>query len=266
MDKQYKAELLKPAKRIFKRRTIKTFYKDDIWSADLIDLQKYSTDNDNVKYLLLIINIYSRHIWIFPLKNKESKNVLNAFKSLDNLPTNLWTDLGSEFISKEFKRWCERNDINLYHTGGESKAVFAERAIRTIRGLISETMIETNSTRYIDNLNEIVEQYNHKIHSSVKETPYDIYYEGKEPMVEYVFSHGLKPKFRVGDFVRISVVKGKFEKGYTPNWSSEVFKIIAVDKSDNPIIYQLEDLKGEPIKGKFYNEELQRTELKDYTV
>jgi hypothetical protein len=66
--------------------------------------------------------------------------------------------------------------------------------------------------------------------------------------------------------VRISVVKGKFEKGYTPNWSKEVFKIIEVDKSDNPVMYQLEDLEGELIKGKFYNEELQKAELKDYVV
>jgi hypothetical protein len=122
----------------------------------LIDLQKYSTDNDNVKYLLLIIDIYSRYIRIFPLKNKESKNMLAAFKSLDNLPTNLWTDLGSDFIRREFKKWCKHNDINLYHTGGESKAVFAERAIRTIKGLISGVMIETNTDRYIDDLPEIV--------------------------------------------------------------------------------------------------------------
>jgi hypothetical protein len=137
MEKQYKAELLKPTKRIFKHRSIQTYYKNDLWSADLIDLQKYSVENDNIKYILLIIDIYSRFIWLFPLKNKEGKNVLNDFKNLDTFPSNLWTDLGSEFINKQFKKWCGDNDINLYHTGGESKAVFAERAIRTIKGMIN---------------------------------------------------------------------------------------------------------------------------------
>ena len=75
MEKQYKAELLKPVKRIFKHRSVQTYYKNDIWSADLIDLQKYSVENDNIKYILLIIDIYSRFIWLFPLKNKEGKKI-----------------------------------------------------------------------------------------------------------------------------------------------------------------------------------------------
>ena len=145
MEKQYKAELLKPVKRIFKHRSIQTYYTNDLWSADLIDLQKCSVENVGIKYILLIIDIYNRFIWLFPLKNKEGKPILNDFKSIKTFPANLWTDLGSEFINKQFKKWCGDNDINLYHTGGESKAVFAERVIRTIKGMINGLMIENKT-------------------------------------------------------------------------------------------------------------------------
>jgi hypothetical protein len=195
----------------------------------------------------------------FPLKNKETNSVLNCFKTFEDLPTNLWTDLGKEFINKSFKKWCEYNSINLYHTGGESKAVFAERAIRTIKTRITEIIIENENYRYIDALKNIVEQYNNKIHSSVKQKPNDIYFNDEKPITEYTYTFVKKPKFNVGDNVRISVVKGKFEKGYNPNWSKEIFKIIEVDKSDNPVMYQLQDLNHEAIKGKFYSEELQKT-------
>jgi len=267
MDKQiYRKELLKPVKKIFPHRHIQAYYNNDIWSADLIDVQKYAARNDNFKYILLIIDIYSRYIWLFPLLNKESKTVLDCFETFNELPENLWTDRGSEFTNKRFKNWCKANDVNLYHTGGESKAVFAERAIRTIRGLINGEMIEDNTDRYIDDLADILHFYNHHIHSSIKETPSDVYFKGVEPFQNYASTVVKKPKFKVGDYVRISRVKMAFEKGYSANWSEEVFKIIGVDNSENPVMYQLEDLLGEKVEGKFYGEELQKTDLKDYAI
>jgi len=163
---QYKKELLKPVKRVFPKRKVEVFFPNDMWSADLIDLQRFSSVNDDVKFILLIIDIYSRYVWLFPLKNKESKSVLDCFKSFSTLPNNLWTDLGTEFTNKAFKKWCSDNDVNLYHTGGESKAVYAERAIRTIMNYIHGDMIEFNTNRYIDDLTNIMRSYNFKIHSS----------------------------------------------------------------------------------------------------
>jgi hypothetical protein len=263
---QYKNELLKPVKKNFPKRKVEVFFPNDIWSADLIDLQSLAPVNDDVKYILLIIDIYSRYIWLFPLQNKESKTVLDYFKSFETLPNNLWTDLGSEFTNKSFKKWCSDNDINLYHTGGESKAVFAERAIRTIKNNIYGDMIEYNTNRYIDDLINIVRTYNFTIHSSLQEIPYDVYNDNQKPKMEFIYTAVGKPKFKVNDCVRISRVKSVFEKGYTPKWSEEVFKIVGIDKREKPIMYQLEDLLGEKVIGKFYEQELQKTELKDYAL
>jgi hypothetical protein len=216
---------------------------------------------------LVILDIYSRYVWVFPLTNKDTKSVLNKFKSFKKLPENIWTDLGGEYTNTEFKNWCKKNNINLYHTGGESKAVFAERFNRTLKSSINAYMIESNTDKYIDILNELVEGYNNKIHSSIGEKPNDVYFENVKPKVEIIFNASKnKPKFKVGDFVRISRVKNVFEKGYTNNFTEEVFKIIEVDKKEYPYLYQLEDLLNEKIKGKFYEEELQKTELKDYAI
>jgi hypothetical protein len=70
----------------------------------------------------------------------------------------------------------------------------------------------------------------------------------------------------VGDFVRISKVKNTFEKGYTNRWSREAFKIKKIDKTSNPVMYELEDLKGEPIIGKFYPQELQITIVPHFKI
>lgn len=263
--KQYVKELMKPVVKSFQRRKVNVFFNNDIWTADLIDYNNLSKFNKNVKYLLCVMDIYSRFVWVFPLKDKSSQLVLQSFKTFQNFPYKLWTDLGKEFINKDFKEFCKMNNITIYHTYGDSKAVFIERFNRTLKRKISEYMIINNTNKYIDVLREIVNEYNNNIHSSTDETPYNIYYNDKPSQDISIDIYNSKPKFKVGDFVRISRTKGVFEKGYKPKWSKEVFKIIAVDKLD-PIMYQLEDLLKEQIEGKFYEPELQKTELKDFAM
>ena len=74
-----------------------------------------------------------------------------------------------------------------------------------------------------------------------------------------------KPKFSLGDFVRIPRKKGTFEKGYTPRWTEEVFKVVEILHSV-PITYKLEDLSGEEIQGSFYEEELQKSTQQVYRI
>jgi len=261
---QYRKELLKPAIRKFKRREVRTFYINDIWSADIVDLSNLSKFNNGYKYLLTIIDIYSRYVFVFALKDKTSKSVLDCFKKLKTYPKHLWIDKGGEFLSKDFKLFCEENTINVYHTYGESKAVFIERFNRTLKNKITQYMIENNTNKYHNVLNDIVDDYNNTIHSKTKLTPENIYKDGVEYESRVYEVLKEKPKYKIGDYVRISRVKNTFEKGYTPNWSKEVFKIIDVDERQDPVMYQLEDLLNEKIEGKFYEPELQKTNLKDY--
>ena len=123
----------------------------------------------------------------------------------------------------------------------------------------------TNSTSvYINVLPDLVEDYNNTRHSSIKMTPVEVSKKKNELTVwrnlypEHLEIRDIKPKFSVGDKVRISKKKKTFEKGYTTRWTEEIITIIEV-KHTLPVTYKIADLNGEEIQGTFYEPELQKT-------
>ena len=122
-----------------------------------------------------------------------------------------------------------------------------------------------NNTVYVDILPKILTSYNNSRHRSIGMTPFQA--RKPENYGEVYFNlygdlerDNRKPEFRVGDRVRISKYKRvTFDKGYTPNWTEEVFIIDEIQFTD-PITYKIKDLNGEAIKGTFYREELQKTD------
>ena len=119
-SEQLAKELHKPITRNFSKRTVISNGIDKIWAADLVEMQKLSRWNKGIKYLLMVIDIFSKYGWIKPLKDKKktetfSKAFDEIFKS-KRKPKMLWTDKGSEFISKHFKDFLNKKGITLYHT------------------------------------------------------------------------------------------------------------------------------------------------------
>ena len=116
---------------------------------------------------------------------------------------------------------------------------------------------------YIDKLNDIVNEYNNTYHRTIKMKPVDvkdnIYINFKKEV------NHKDPKSKVGDNVRISKYKNIFAKGYTPNWSEEVFVIKKV-KNTVPWTYVINDLNSEKVIGTFYEEELQKTNRKEFRI
>ena len=111
-------ELHKPITRNFRKRRVISYGVDEIWAADLVEMQKFSKWNKGLKYLLMVIDIFSKYGWIVPLKDKKTESVSLAFhhifKKSKRKPEKLWTDKGSEFISKHFKDFLKKNNIMLY--------------------------------------------------------------------------------------------------------------------------------------------------------
>ena len=95
---EYSKELHKPARKHFERRSVQAFGNNDIWAADLLDVSNISEDNDGVKFLLVVDDVYSRYATVIKLKSKKAVDVLNAFKTFDVLPANIWVDEGNEFF------------------------------------------------------------------------------------------------------------------------------------------------------------------------
>ena len=148
-------------------------------------------------------------------------------------------------------------------TFNEGKSVVAERFIRTLKNKIYKHMTTIGKNVYFNVLDDIVKKYNNTVHSSIKIKPKDV---TDDNFIEYVEESNKKdPKFKVGDHVRISKYKNVFAKGYTPNWSKEIFVVNKVQNTV-PWTYLINDLNGEEIKGSFYEKELQKTDQKDFRI
>ena len=195
-------------------------FRDNIWGAYLADMQLFSKFNKGFRFLLCIIDIFSKYAWVVPLKNKTGISIVNAFKQIlkqsNRKPNKICVDKGSEFYNNSFKKWLQDNNIEMYSTHNEGKSVIAERFIRTLKNKIYKY-------KYINKLDDILRKYNNTYHTSIKMKPIDVkdntYINFKKE------SNDKDPKFKVGDHVRISKCKNIFAKGYVPNWSEEIFFI-----------------------------------------
>ena len=154
----------KPITRNFSKRRVISYGVDNIWTADLVEIQKYSKWNKGVKYLLMVIDVFSKYGWIEPLKDKKTESVSSAFelifKKSKRKPEKLWTDKGSEFISKHFKDVLKTHSITLYHTQNEEKSSIVERWNKTMKNKMWKMFSANNNTVYWDKLDKLVDDYN----------------------------------------------------------------------------------------------------------
>jgi hypothetical protein len=195
------------------------------------------------------------------LLDKKGKTVLEAFKQIvkssGRKPRHLWVDEGREFYNKDMDEWIKDNGINRYSTYGPHKSCICERFNRSLKSWMWQRFTAENTRNWIDMLDKLIFKYNNTRHSTIKMTPTEASQGKLMYNPEPYFSHQ-KPKFSVGDQVRISRIKGVFEKGYLPNWSEALYTIHEV-KASSPITYIIKDIKGEIVEGGFYAEELQKS-------
>ena len=275
-SQQLAEERHKPITRNFRKRTVISYGIDKIWAADLVEMQKYSKWNKGLKYLLMVIDVFSKYGWIVPLKDKKTESVSLAFglifKKSKRKPEKLWTDKGSEFISKHFKDFLKRHNITLYHTQNEEKSSVVERWNRTIKNKMWKMFSANNNTVYWDKLDKLVDDYNNRKHSSIKMSPTEASKKENEKQVftnlyeDEIYLKPKKQKFLIGDKVRLSKYKRRvFDKGYTPNWTEELFVIDKVNLS-KPVTYNVVDLLGEKVEGSFYEKELQKAKQQTFRI
>ena len=247
-------ELHKPIIKKFNKRKVYSQFRDNIWGVDLADMQSLSSKNKGIKYLLCAIDLYSKYAFVIPLKDKKRINIVNAFnkiiKQSNRKPNKIWVDQVGEFYNNVFKKWLSDNDIIIYSANNEGKSVVAERFIRTLKNKLYKHMTATGKNIYYDILDDVVNKYNNTKHSTIKMKAIDV---GDSSKRVYVDEHNEKDsRFNVGDRVRISKFKNIFAKGYTPNWSKEIFIVNKVNDTV-PYTYNLKDLNDKEIIGSFYD-------------
>jgi len=228
----------------------------------------YAKENDGYKYLLVVIDIFSKYGWMIPLKDKTGLSVSKAFKQIfsksKRKPRKLWVDKGTEFYNRYVKAL-----LDIYSTENEEKSSVAERWIRTMKERMHKYFTANNTYRYLEALDGLVSGYNNRKHSSIGMSPAEASKSSNEDAVRAKLyppkPPPLRPKFKVGDRVRIPRKKRTFEKGYTSRWTEEVFTVSEVLYT-NPPTYRITDSDGEEIKGSFYEAELQKTTQNVYRV
>ena len=242
-----------------KKRKVYSSFKDNIWGADLADMQLISKYSKGIRYLICTIDLFSKYAWIFPLKDKKIVSIVNAFqKIIDNSkrkPNKIQADQGSEFYNSQFKEVLKENHMEKYSTYNEGKSAVAEKFIKTLKNKIYKHM--TAVLKDFDVLDVIVDEYDNTFHKTIKIKPIDIKLDSYS--VYNVESNEKDPKFKAGDHVRISKYENIFAKVYTPNWYEEVFAISKI-KNTVPWTYVINDLNGEEIVGTSYERELQKTD------
>lgn len=260
-------ELHRQARKNFSRQRTIMRGIDDTIQADLVEMIPYAKQNNGMKYILTVINIFSKKAYARPVKDKSGPEVTKAMesilKSMNHPIRNLHVDNGKEFYNKHMKKLLADRKINMYSTFTIKKAAICERFNRTLKNKMWKMFSYRGPFKWIDILQSLIDEYNETKHRTIKMKPNDVKYSDESYLLNTVYRLNAPPttplkktKFKLGNFVRISKYKHVFSKGYTPNWTTEIFKIRKVQQTKPPT-YLLADLNGEDIQGSFYNEELQ---------
>ena len=261
-----------PVKRRFYRRPIVVRGPFEQFQADLIDLASLKKQNKGYKFLLTVIDSFSKKGFAKPLKQKNGAALVKAFQEILNEnqenPKSLLTDKGTEFLNQTFQKFLRTQGIK--HVTSENAAIkgaIVERWNRTLKKKIFRYFTYANTRQYLKALPDILKSYNSTYHRSIKTQPRLVSHANAPQIFLNLYSAAMikqfnaktpnEYRFQIGDRVRISQSQRVFEKGYLPRWSREIFTIHKRMRTF-PHVYKIRDDNGEIILGSFYPEELQK--------
>jgi transposase InsO family protein len=261
--------LLQPVKYKFQRQRIITRGIDDMWDVDLADMSNIANANEGNHFLLIVIDVFSRYLWVQPIPDKSHQSVIQAFQRIfqqtHRRPRTLRSDNGTEFKNRWVKQFFKKKGIHAYTTKNEVKANYAERVIRTLKGMMYRYFLHHQTYRYTNVLQDLVSNYNHRPHSSLPTSPANVTKDNESKLWKHLYIDKMKLKkpkrknykFKIGQHVRISHLKYVFQRDYHIKWTQEVFIITHRCKKQGIHLYRVKDFLDEDIDGHFYEEELQ---------
>ncbi len=253
--------------------------------CDLLDIALLKKYNDNVTFLLVCIDCFSRYLWVLPLRNKTAQEMESAFEKLiemwqPELPKQLSCDQATEFRNKRVQSLLRRYNIKVFHPTATGKAVYVERCIQTLQILIYKYLSEKQSQRYIDVLQSLVKTYNNRPHRSLRfNRPIDAVRDENvsffrrveqnriHPIIDRNLKHKGKQRFKLGQIVRIKKWKNVFDRGYKQQFSREYYVINKILDHLPTVTYELKSMHDhEIIEGGFYANELQLIQGNVYKI
>ena len=266
LRKQETYTLHRRLKRKFPRNRVIVGGYMQQWDADLMDMTNLAKYNGGVTYVLVAIDIFSRYLFVEPLKSKQGKEVAKAFAAIfakGKHPFKIRTDKGTEFTNRIVQQLLRTKGVEHFVTQNEPKANYAERVIKTLKRKIYMYFTKKQTYEYVSHLQDFAASYNSTPHRSIKMKPADVNYSNEAELWERQYGRPSpwKPvkkfKFEIGDHVRISFIRTTFMREYNEKWSGEIFTVKNRFVRDGIPVYELQDYSGEDIQGTFYQDELQ---------
>ena len=206
--------------------------------ADLLDIKKFKFKNSNYKYLLNVVDVYSRFAWSFPVKSKTASEVLKHVEEVykdvkqhvKTSPENLTTDDGNEFTNKLLESLNKKYNIKHYTIVSKgaphpTRTAIVERFNRTLWNLIRKYTETIDTVKFIDVLQDLMKNYNSNIHSGIQAKPIDVYNKKTLPNTEI----NVAEKFKIGDYVRVKQKPKKIcGKSYDIKYSRFIFEVVKI--------------------------------------
>lgn len=281
-------------RRKFTRPRVIVDGMNELWDADLMDMQDSKDDNDGKRYVLVVIDVFSKKTDAEAIDSKQPKDVIEALSKIFTRSTKtirkLRTDRGTEFVNRKMAAFLKGQNIMHQITTNEPKANFAERFIKTLKKKITRFFLHRLNFRYVDELPNFISSYNNTYHRSIEMKPSEVNSKNEDSVYEtlYVYPYWKnlekqrlknvknvknevkqiesnkaikntkRYKLKVGDIVKLSFNRQPFDREYYQRWTSEIFTITARQRLDNIPMYTVKDYSGEMIKGMFYESELQK--------
>jgi hypothetical protein len=257
----------------FPRQKIIMHKVDQQWDADLMDMSKFKFRNNRIRYLAVFIDIFSRYLWVEPMKTKtpdEMILVLSRVFAQGRKPEFMRTDKGGEYMAGSVQRYLTGEGVHHFVAFNVNHANYAERVIRTLKGKMYKYFMKHQTQVYIDHLDDFVDSYLDSVHRGTGMRPKEITKDNEDVVYDNVYlpqqrveeKMDLEFKFQVGDKVHVAATRTKFTKGYVATFKKEIFKI-KYRTYTIPPRYKLVDLKGRDIAGTVYEPEIQKVTYKE---
>lgn len=268
LAEDFSYSLHKPRRLRYKRlATIPSGLMTDL-QIDLAQFDKLARYNYGNKFCLLGVDVMSRIFFAEPLKLKSALDVTKGFKKLlvkmPQTPVTVYMDKGKEFDNSRFKTLLKEHDIQRrVAQNSDVKAAVVERGIRTLKQRLYKYFTNTDSLNRVDVLDQIINNIKNTVCRTTGMKPVEINNKNWYTIWKNLYSpkdNNRTTYFKVGDLVRIVDKSNVFAKRYVSNYTDELFEIVK-NIASNPISILLQDQNKEPIKGKFYPEELSLSSL-----
>ena len=266
------SSLHKQIRKNFKRRRTIAYYPYDLCMVDLAfyNSPSFVHANGGNKYILVFIDVFTKMCYVESMKDKNAITTLlaleNIFRRLPDIPKHIVTDDGTEFYNKYVNDFFEKNCVVHYSLRGRHKAAVAERMIKTMKGRLEKYFWQNKTKRYVDVLQQIIDNYNQTPHRSIGMAPILVNFDNRKEVFEKLYPNRqdkLPPRLKVGDKVRIAQEKTIFEKGYTRNWSIALYSIVSAESRGGVDYYKIEDQYGNILHRQRYYYELNLIEKDD---